>query len=69
MFVKQVRVESLGNSSYLVSSLEAKVCVAGIKASTAAGNLEREGFQEVALVTGGVDAWRQAGHPLERDET
>ena len=46
----------------------ATLCAAGARAATAASILEREGFQDVAVVVGGTEAWKQAGHPLERDE-
>jgi len=46
----------------------ATLCAAGIRASTAASILEREGFQNVSLVVGGTNAWVQAGLPLEKDE-
>ena len=47
----------------------ATLCAAGIRACTAASILDREGFQDVALVAGGTAAWSKAGLPLETDET
>ena len=47
----------------------ATLCAAGVRAATAASILEREGFQDVALVVGGTEAWRRAGYPLEKDES
>ena len=47
----------------------ATLCAAGVRASTAASILEREGFQDVALVMGGTEAWRRAGYPLEKDDS
>ena len=46
----------------------ATLCAVGARATTAASILAREGFQDVAVVTGGTEAWRQAGHPLDTDE-
>ena len=43
----------------------ATLCAAGIRASTAASILEREGFDGVSLVSGGTNSWREAGYPLE----
>ena len=37
----------------------------GIRAATAASVLERAGFDDVELVLGGTNAWRDAGYPLE----
>ena len=39
-------------------------CAAGVRAATAASILEREGFEDVAMVAGGTEAWRKAGYPL-----
>ena len=44
----------------------ATLCAAGVRASTAASILEREGFGDVELVLGGTNAWREAGYPLEK---
>ena len=41
------------------------LCAAGVRACTAASLLEREGFEDVALLLGGEAAWREAGYPLE----
>jgi len=46
----------------------AALCAGGVRAATAASILEREGFQDVSLVVGGTEAWRNAGHPLEVPE-
>ena len=63
----------LGNLPDKVGSLArdrsyATLCAAGIRASTAASVLEREGFSDVALVMGGTAAWREAGYPLDVPE-
>ena len=41
-------------------------CGHGERAATALSVLERRGYGRLALVTGGVDDWRQAGGPVER---
>ena len=41
------------------------VCAAGVRVSTAASVLERAGFDDVAVLLGGTDAWKAAGYPLE----
>ena len=41
------------------------LCAAGGRASTAASILEREGFEDVAVITGGIASWKDAGYPLE----
>ena len=43
------------------------LCAAGVRAATAASILEREGFEDVTLVEGGTEAWKQAGLPLESE--
>ena len=43
----------------------ATLCAAGVRASTAASVLERAGFDDVAIVAGGTNAWDEAGLPLE----
>ncbi len=43
----------------------ATVCAAGVRASTAASVLERQGFDDVTLMLGGTDDWRDVGYPLE----
>ena len=42
------------------------VCAAGVRASTAASVLEREGFRDVVLMQGGTAAWEKAGYPLDK---
>ena len=44
----------------------ATICAAGIRASTAASVLEREGIDNVSLVLGGTNDWEEAGYPLEK---
>ena len=44
----------------------AMFCAAGVRASTAASVLEREGFNDVAVVLGGTRAWQDAGYPIEK---
>ena len=48
----------------------ATLCAAGMRATTAASILEREGFGDgdVAVVVGGTQAWKEAGYPLAKDE-
>jgi rhodanese-related sulfurtransferase len=43
-------------------------CGHGERAATALSVLERRSFLRLALVTGGVDDWQQAGGPVERSE-
>jgi hydroxyacylglutathione hydrolase len=43
----------------------ATLCAAGVRASTAASILQREGFQDVSLVLGGTQAWEKAHYPLD----
>lgn len=41
-------------------------CQGGTRSSIAASLLEREGFSNVAILAGGIDAWRKAGLPVVR---
>jgi rhodanese-related sulfurtransferase len=41
-------------------------CEHGQRAATALSILERRGFEDLALITGGIDEWREAGGTLER---
>ena len=43
----------------------AAICASGYRSSIAASLLRRAGFADVALVAGGVPAWRAAGFPVE----
>lgn len=43
----------------------AVVCATGYRSSVAASVLERAGFTNLLNVTGGMNAWRQAGLPVE----
>ena len=45
----------------------ATLCAAGIRAATAVSILERDGFNDLTLVSGGTSAWIEAGYPLETD--
>ena len=47
----------------------ASICAAGVRASTAASILEREGFEDVVLLLGGTSAWKEAGYPLENGQS
>ena len=47
----------------------AAICAAGVRASTAASILKREGFKDVTLMLGGTNAWKEAGYPLEHGES
>jgi len=38
----------------------------GERSAKAAAALKRQGFTRVANLTGGLDAWRQAGLPVEK---
>ena len=40
------------------------VCRSGKRAADAAARLERLGFQDVAVLDGGMDAWQRAGLPV-----
>jgi len=44
----------------------AVVCAAGMRSSTACSILMRRGFRQVYNVTGGMDAWHEAGLPVVR---
>lgn len=46
----------------------ATICGSGYRASVGASLLTRAGFNDVAWVANGVPTWRQAGHPVEREE-
>jgi len=37
-------------------------------AATAARHLKQAGFKKIRPLLGGIDAWVEAGHPIERDE-
>ncbi|MCA1552824.1 MAG: MBL fold metallo-hydrolase, partial [Chloroflexi bacterium] len=41
------------------------MCAGGVRSSSAASLLAREGFADVINVSGGFDAWREAGLPVE----
>ena len=56
----QDNVDSLSKHDRIAS-----LCAAGIRAATAASVLERAGFDDVELVLGGTNAWRDASYPLE----
>lgn len=40
------------------------LCTAGVRAADAAKRLEARGFRDVAVVAGGLDAWKAAGLPV-----
>jgi rhodanese-related sulfurtransferase len=44
------------------------VCRSGSRSAAAAAFLLRNGFQDVANVAGGMDAWQVAGFPTRRGE-
>jgi rhodanese-related sulfurtransferase len=50
------------------AGLIAAHCGHGERAATALSVLERRGYRNLALVTGGIDDWRAAGGALERNE-
>ncbi|HXU42141.1 MAG TPA: rhodanese-like domain-containing protein [Burkholderiales bacterium] len=41
-------------------------CDGGERSAKAASALKRQGFTRVAALSGGLDAWRQAGLPVEK---
>jgi hydroxyacylglutathione hydrolase len=41
-------------------------CQGGTRSSIAASLLERDGFSNVAILAGGIDAWQKAGLPVVR---
>ena len=43
----------------------ATVCAAGVRASTAASILERDGFEDLSVLVGGTAAWQAAGLPVD----
>jgi glyoxylase-like metal-dependent hydrolase (beta-lactamase superfamily II)/rhodanese-related sulfurtransferase len=43
-------------------------CASGYRSSIAASMLERHGLVGVTDMTGGIQAWQSAGHPIERPE-
>ncbi|MCH7706222.1 MAG: MBL fold metallo-hydrolase [Chloroflexi bacterium] len=57
----QEHLEGLPRGFPLVSA-----CASGVRATTAASILMREGFSDVKLLTGGTNAWLDAGYPAER---
>jgi len=64
------QVTFLDRMAELVPDKEAAIVVYGSRAETmdaesAAGKLVRAGYARVALLEGGLAAWRQAGYPLE----
>ena len=42
------------------------MCAAGVRSAAAASFLLRNGWSDVTNVTGGIDAWQQAGLPVRR---
>ena len=46
----------------------ATISAAGFRACTAASILRRDGFSDLAPVTGSTNAWREAGYPMEKAE-
>ncbi len=60
----QGRLDSLSRDG-----LYAVLCARGVRASTAVSILDREGFNDVALVLGGTGAWKDADLPLESGES
>lgn len=43
-------------------------CASGTRASRACGELKKQGFTRLYNLTGGIEAWRQAGLPLKKGE-
>jgi hydroxyacylglutathione hydrolase len=44
------------------------VCASGYRSTVIASVLQREGWEQVSNVTGGMGAWKRAGLPVERPE-
>lgn len=76
MLIKEIPVESLNNQSYLLVSQEhldglprgfplVSACTSGVRSTTAASILLREGFTHVTMLTGGTNACRNKGYPVE----
>ena len=42
-------------------------CQGGTRSAIAASLLQRQGFTDVANVTGGIEAWKAANLPIEHD--
>ncbi|HUJ71938.1 MAG TPA: rhodanese-like domain-containing protein [Verrucomicrobiae bacterium] len=45
------------------------LCVSGVRAAKAREKFQRAGFAECVVVEGGIDAWIQAGLPVQRGES
>ena len=43
------------------------VCQTGARSGQAAGKLRNQGFAEVVTLAGGMNAWQQAGMPVDKD--
>jgi rhodanese-related sulfurtransferase len=43
------------------------VCQTGSRSGQAAGSLHKQGFADVVTLSGGMNAWQQAGMPVEKD--
>ena len=41
-------------------------CKSGTRASIAASILQAQGFTDVVIAPGGIDAWEASGNPVER---
>lgn len=41
-------------------------CGGGFRSALAADNLQKMGYRNVLSMAGGMRAWRQAGHPVEK---
>ncbi|MEY4752954.1 MAG: hypothetical protein RJA44_629 [Pseudomonadota bacterium] len=42
------------------------VCASGVRANRAAGTLRQRGHEQVHVLQGGMNAWREAGLPTEK---
>jgi len=42
------------------------VCASGTRSRAACATLKKQGFEDVALLAGGMGAWQQAGLPVEK---
>ncbi len=42
------------------------VCLSGMRAGRAAGQLRKAGYTRVHVLAGGMNAWREAGMPVEK---
>ena len=63
-----VPLSSLSKKSHLIDidSPGFVICTRGIRASKAVKQLSTQGFNNLSVVEGGLEAWQKAGFPTER---